>query len=122
MRSVLPWNFNQNKKVVGGQEGEGSCLVFTVKMVIPMSGRQQRTKHSAGQGMETFFFFFFKRSVLGGLEVLACSPDSTGRPVFVGGCGEKMDRYSQTLIAVSLALLLLQFPFLLYNKARNCPN
>lgn len=57
MRSVLPWNFNRNKKVVGGREGEGSCLVFTVKMVIPMSGRQQRTKHSAGQGMETFFFF-----------------------------------------------------------------
>lgn len=65
MRSVLPWNFNQNKKVVGGREGEGSCLVFTVKMVIPMSGRQQRTKHSAGQGMETFFFFFFLKKCVG---------------------------------------------------------
>lgn len=64
MRSVLPWNFNHNKKVVGGREGEGSCLVFTVKMVIPMSGRQQRTKQSAGQGTKTFLYK--KKRVLDG--------------------------------------------------------
>lgn len=68
---------------MGGREGEGSCLVFTVKMVIPMSGRQERT--TASQRMETFYCLF--SNVLGRQGAL-----SGGQLFFAERCCIKMDQ------------------------------